>query len=178
PSDSSGDEYVMDIDAEELNFNDKILLNDIGDLAEMCKLKCETKYLSTLVYMSLRFFDIKRENVDEYLKSIGFMSAQTSHKWAKVFSKGDYEEFSNDLCGGKQTDSFYDTFPEIEADGKAFVVQACSQKSGEFKASDLAQFIDEKYCELTKIKKQIGDDFIRLERSCRLDLRRWGAKFE
>ncbi|CAF1560638.1 unnamed protein product, partial [Didymodactylos carnosus] len=97
---------------------------------------------------------------------------------AKVFSKGDYEEFSNDLRGGKQTDSFYDTFPEIEADAKAFVVQACSQKSGEFKALDLAQFIDEKYYELTGIKKQIGDDFIRSERSCRLDLRRWGAKFE
>ncbi|CAF1619347.1 unnamed protein product, partial [Didymodactylos carnosus] len=92
--------------------------------------------------------------------------------------KGDYEEFSNDLRGGKQTDSFYDTFPEIEADTKAFVVQTCSQKSGEFKALDLAQFIDEKYYELPEIKKQIGDDFIRSERSCRLDLRRRGAKFE
>ncbi|CAF1651446.1 unnamed protein product, partial [Didymodactylos carnosus] len=47
PSDSPGDEYVMDIDAEELNFDEKILLTDIGDLAEMCKLKCGTKYLST-----------------------------------------------------------------------------------------------------------------------------------
>ncbi|CAF1628913.1 unnamed protein product, partial [Didymodactylos carnosus] len=127
--DSSGDEYAMDIDAEELNFNEKISLTDIGDLAEMC---------NTLVYMSLRFFDIKWENVDEYLKSIDFMSTQTSHKWAKVFSKGDYEEFSNDLRGGKQTDSFYDTLSETEADAKAFVVQACSRKSGEFKALDSA----------------------------------------
>ncbi|CAF4620731.1 unnamed protein product, partial [Didymodactylos carnosus] len=109
--------------------------------------------------MSLRFFDIKWENVDEYFKSIGFMRAQTSHKWAKVVSKGDYEEFSNDLRG-------------------AFVVQACSQKSGELKALDLAQFIDEKYYELTEIKKQVDDDFIKSKRSCRLDLRRWGAKFE
>ncbi|CAF4503702.1 unnamed protein product, partial [Didymodactylos carnosus] len=107
--------------------------------------------------MSLRLFDIKWENVGD---------------------KGDYGEFSNDLRGSKQTDSFYDTFPETEADAKAFVVQACSQKSGKFKALDLAQFIDEKYYELTGIKKQIGGDFIRSERSCRLDLRRWGAKFE
>ena len=56
----------------------------------------------------------------------------------------------------------------------AFVVQACSQKSTEFKAADLAQFIDIKYYELTEIKKQTGDDLIRSERSCRLDLRRWG----
>src|SRR4051794_22611505 len=59
PNDSSGDEYVMDIDGKELNFNEKLLLTDIGDLAEMCKSKCETKYLSTLLYMSLRFFDTK-----------------------------------------------------------------------------------------------------------------------
>ncbi|CAF1174677.1 unnamed protein product [Didymodactylos carnosus] len=104
---------------------------------------------------------IKWEDVDEYLKSIG-----------------DYEEFSNDLRGGKQTDKFYDTFPEIESDARAFVVQASSQKSAEFKAADLAQFIDTKYYELTGIQKQIGDDLIRSVRSYRLDLRRWGAKFE
>ncbi|CAF2788322.1 unnamed protein product [Rotaria sp. Silwood2] len=82
---------------------------------------------------------------------MGFISAQTSHKWATVFIKGDYEEFSHDLRGGKHADSFYDTFPEIEADAKAFVVQVWSQKSADFKAIDLAQFIDEKYYELTGI---------------------------
>ena len=148
-------------------------LIDIGDLAEMCKSKCDTKYLSTLLYMSLRYFNVKWEDVDEFLKNFGFMIAKTSHKWATVFIKGDYEEFSNDLRGGKRTDSFYDTFPKIEADARAFVVQACSQKS-----ADLVQFIDIKYYELTGIPKQIGDDLIRSERSCRLDLRRWGAKFE
>ncbi|CAF1431798.1 unnamed protein product [Didymodactylos carnosus] len=177
-SDSSDDEYQMDIDDEELSFKDKLLVTDISDLTEMCKSKCDTKYLSTLLYMSLRFFKIKREHVDEYLKSISFMTAETSDKWATVFIKGDYEEFSNDLRGGKQIDSFCVTFPKIEADAKAFVVQACSQKSGEFKALDLAQFIDENYYELTGIKKQNGDDLIRSERSCHLVLRRSGAKFE
>ncbi|CAF1152685.1 unnamed protein product, partial [Didymodactylos carnosus] len=105
-SDSSDYEYRMDIDDEELNFKDRLLLTDIGDFAEMCKSKCDTKYLSTLLYMSLRFFDIKWEDVDEYLKSIGFITTKTSHKCATVFIKGDYEEFSNDLRGGKQTDSF------------------------------------------------------------------------
>ncbi|CAF4585544.1 unnamed protein product, partial [Rotaria sp. Silwood2] len=90
----------------------------------------------------------------------------------------DYEEFSSDLRDGKQTDSFYDMFSDVEADAKAFVIQACSKKSREFKALDLALFIDEKYYELTGIKKRNDDDLIRFERSCRLDLRRWGAKFE
>lgn len=178
-SDSPNDEYRMDIDDdEELRFSEKVSLSDVGDLAEMCKSKCGIKYLSTLLYMSLRFFNVKWKDIDEYLRSIGLMTAETSHKWAAVFMKGDYEEFSIDLRGGKQTDSFYDTFPEIEGDAKAFVVKECSQKSGEFKALDLAQFIDEKYYELTGIQKQRGDDLIRSERSCRLDLRRWGAKFE
>jgi len=168
----------MDIDDQELSFSEKLSLTGIGDLGEMCKSKCGTKYLSTLLCMSLRFFSIKWEDIDEYLKSIGFMTAQICHKWAKAFIKGDYEEFSTDLRGGKQTDSFYDMFPEIEADAKAFVVQGCSQKSGDFKAMDLAQFIDTKYYELTGIKKQSGDDLIRSKRSCRLDLRRWGAKVE
>ena len=98
------------------------------------------------------------------------MTAQTSHKWATVFMKGDYEEFSNDLRGGKQTDSFY-MFPDIEADRKAFVVHACSKKSADFKAMDLAQFIDAKYYEVTGLVKQSGGDLIRSGSSCRLDLR-------
>ncbi|CAF4979497.1 unnamed protein product [Rotaria sp. Silwood1] len=121
----------MDVDDKELNFGEKLLLTDIGDLAEMCKSKCGTKYLSTLLYMTLRHFDIKWEQVDGYLKKIGFMTAETSHKWAVVFIKGDYEEFSSDSRGGKHTDSFYDMFPEIEADARSFVVQACSQNDGE-----------------------------------------------
>jgi len=157
-SESSGEEYRMDVDDKESPFDEKLLVTDIGDIAEMCKSKCDTKYLSILIYMSLPDFDIKWEAIDQFLKTIGLMTAQTSHKWATVFMKGDYEDFSIDLRGGKQTDCFYDTFPEIEADARLFVVQACSQKSAEFKAVDLAQFIDAKYYELTGIKKRIEDD--------------------
>ena len=83
--------------------------------------------------MSLRFFNITWGDADDYLKTIGLMSWQTSHKWATVFIRGDYEEFSNDLLGGERTDSFYDTFPEIEVDARAFVVQACSQNQWSLK---------------------------------------------
>lgn len=177
-SESSNDEYSMDVDDPELSFNEKLLTTDIGDLAEMCKSKCDIKYLSTLLYMSLRYFNIKWEDINEFLKNIDLMTAQTCHKWTTVFIKGDYEEFSTDLRGGKQTDSFYDMFPDIEEAAKTFVIEACSRKSGDFKAQDLAQFIDDTYYAVTKIKKQTGDDLIRSERSCRMDLRRWGAKFE
>ena len=55
-SDSSDVEYRMDTGNTVLNFSEKLLLTDIGDLAEMCKAKCGRKYLSTLLYMSERFF--------------------------------------------------------------------------------------------------------------------------
>ncbi|CAF1663308.1 unnamed protein product, partial [Didymodactylos carnosus] len=70
PSDSSDDEYQIDIDDEELSFKNKLLVINIGDLAEM-------------------WYEIS--------VSIGFMTVETSDKWATVFIKGDYEEFSNDL---------------------------------------------------------------------------------
>ncbi|CAF2650362.1 unnamed protein product [Rotaria sp. Silwood2] len=88
--------------------------------------------------MSLRDVNIKWEDIDEYLKSIGFLRARTSHKWAAKFIKEDYEELLNDLRGGKHTDLFFYKFSEVEADAKAFVVAAYSQKSEDFKAIDLA----------------------------------------
>ena len=52
------------------------------------------------------------------------------------------------------------------------------KKTSEFKAVDLCNFIDAKFYEVTGLKKNINDPYVRSERSCRLDLRRWGAKFE
>lgn len=43
---------------------------------------------------------------------------------------------------------------------------------------NLAQFINTKYYELNYIGEQLRGGYIRSERSCRLDLRRWGAKYE
>ena len=126
PADFSNEEYHVDVDNSELNFMQKLTLSNIEDLAEMCRLKCSTKYLSVLLYMSLRYFKIKWNDINEYLKSVGFMTAETSHKWADIFLDGDHKEFSHDSRGGKHSDSFYDGYPEIEADAKAYVVEACS----------------------------------------------------
>ena len=177
-SETSSDEYQMDADDEESSFNEKLSLADIGDLADMCIERCGIKYVSVLLYLALCYFNVSWESIGEFLKSIGYITAQTSHKWASIFMKGDYEEFSTDLRGGKQIDSFYDIFPDIEVDARVFAVSACSQKSGEFRATHLAQFIDRKFYELIGTQKKSSDHLIRSERSCRLDLRRWGAKFE
>ncbi|CAF1524668.1 unnamed protein product [Adineta ricciae] len=98
------------------------------------------------------------------------MTAETSHKWASMFLDSDHTEFIRDSRGGKHSDSFYDTYPEIEADAKAFVADKCSQKSGEFKAIDLARFINKQYCDLNDIDEQASGGYIRSERSSQLDL--------
>ena len=50
-SESSNGEYKIDTDDETTVFSEKVLLIDIGDLAEICKPKCDTKYLTTLLHV-------------------------------------------------------------------------------------------------------------------------------
>ncbi|CAF5000107.1 unnamed protein product, partial [Rotaria socialis] len=74
--------------------------------------------------------------------------------------------------------SFYDVFPDIELLAKDYAIQRCAAKAADFDAFELANFIDEKFYVLTAINKNPDDSLIRSVQSCRLDLRRWGARFE
>ena len=103
PPDIPDEEYHADVENLELSFMQKLTLSNIQDLVEMCRLKWSTKYISVLLYMSLRYFKIQWKDIDEYLRSIGFMTAETSHKWADIFLDGDHKEFSHDSRGGKRT---------------------------------------------------------------------------
>ena len=58
----------MDTDDEESSFNEKLSLADIGDLADMCKERCGIKYVSVLLYLALRYFNVSWESIDECLK--------------------------------------------------------------------------------------------------------------
>ncbi len=75
------------------------------------------------------------------------------------------------------TDSFYDMFPDIENEAKTFAISQCQRKTSDFKASDLRDFIDEKFYEVTGLTKDVNDSFVRSERTCRIDLKKWGAIF-
>jgi hypothetical protein len=45
-------------DEEPSNFNEKITIGDFADLFELCRTQCPLKYLSVLVYMSLKRFGV------------------------------------------------------------------------------------------------------------------------
>ncbi|CAF4327610.1 unnamed protein product [Rotaria magnacalcarata] len=154
---SSSDDsvYSMDISDDDefnlndLNFKDKMKISDIADIYELCKGYCNTRYLSVLIYLTLRHFNVSCRDTDAFLKMIG----------------------------GKQGNSFYDVYPELEEEARAFAVIQCNQKAASFTPYELAQFIDKRYYEINDIQKT-DTNLVRSIKSCRLDLRRWGARFD
>ncbi|CAF3149412.1 unnamed protein product, partial [Rotaria sp. Silwood2] len=164
-------------DGEDMMAMVKIDLKTIGDLFNLCKKECGSRKLSVLLYMLMRKLGHSWRSTDQILDSIGAYRCQAANKWADMFLMGDFEIFAHDGRGGKHSDSFYDVFPELESVGRAFVVDACSRKEADFTATDLAKFIDTKYYELTQTVKN-DDKSIRSYEACRIDLRRWGAKFQ
>ena len=180
---SESDENLqMEVDAIEkqelLNFKDKVILKDISDLFELCKSKCPTKYLSVLLYMAMRHFGVKWKDCNDFLTEIGGLASETAHKWTIAFTDADFDEFCGDNRGGKRGNDFFDCFPEIETQAKVFTMERCSRKASDFTANDLAQFIDEQYYLITETVKVDGALLVRSPAACRLDLRRWGARFE
>ncbi|CAF4346091.1 unnamed protein product [Didymodactylos carnosus] len=156
---------------------DNLDLSAIGDLFEMCKKMCGQRNLSVLLYSLMRHLRVPWRETDDLLTSIGALQRRTAHKWTKAFLSGDLDASTEEKRGGKHSDSFYDTFPEIEMEARTFTVDRCSRKNASFTSAELAKFVDVKYYEVTGEKKE-GDELIRSERSCRGDIRRKGGSFE
>ena len=144
---SSDDELKLN----DLNLKDRIKISDIGDTYEHCKTYCNTRYLSVLIYLTLRHFNITCRDTDAYLKNMGCFSRETAHSWSDTFLNENFDEFISDKGGGRRDDSFYDIYPELEEEARAFVVIQCNEKAASFTAYELTQFIDKRYCEINEI---------------------------
>ncbi|CAF2041902.1 unnamed protein product [Rotaria magnacalcarata] len=180
---SDEDIYCIDISTDDelssnySNLKERINVSDIGDIYELCKTYCSTRYLSVLIYLTLRHFNVSCRDTDAFLKDIGSYTRETSHNWSWKFLNGNFDEFINDKRGGKRGDSFYDIYPELEEEARAFAVIQCNKKAASFTAYELAQFIDNRYYEINDIQKN-DLKLVRSVECCRLDLRRWGAHFD
>jgi hypothetical protein len=170
-------EMIVTDNVDNFNWTDKSLMNSIGDLFQVCINGCNLRTLSTLLYMILRHFNFTWRDTDIFLSDIGGMRCITTNKWAQLFINGDLDEIMQEGRGGQRGDSFFDVYPDIEADAKLFVADACSKKAATFKSIDLANFIDSSYRKLTGTKKH-QNHLIRSEKMCRLDLQRWGYRFD
>ena len=170
-------EQENDSMTDQMNFKGKLDLPSIGDVFESCKCQCGLRELSILVYMVLRHFDNTWRDIDVLLHNIGGNQCKIALKWAETFLIGDFDAFEDDRRGDNHSDGFYDLFPELEIEAKAFVIESCSEKSAAFSAVDLAKYLDKRFYELIQTSK-INDTLVRSSESCRLDFRRWDANFQ
>ncbi|CAF1219060.1 unnamed protein product, partial [Didymodactylos carnosus] len=175
-SSSSEDEEFINLQPDTIDFTNKQISTAIGDLYTLCPQQCHPKFLSIMIYMTLTHLNLSWRDTDQ-LSSFGTIGILTCHKWAKTFLCEDFNDFVSENRGGKHTDGFYDVFPELEIQDRAFVVDACSQKSSSFKAADLAAFIDECYYKINNLKKSANNLILSIK-SCRLGIRRWGGRHE
>ncbi|CAF1484647.1 unnamed protein product [Rotaria sordida] len=117
---------------------------------------------------------INEDSSDTLMK---FKDKVTLHEISDIF-KLYLDLFCGDNRGGKRIAEFYDVYPEVELAAKSYSIERCANKSADFTALDLAIFIDQNYYELINTTKDKNTNLIRSVPSCRLDLRRWGARFD
>ncbi|CAF3172834.1 unnamed protein product [Rotaria socialis] len=104
------------------------------------------------------------------------MTNKTCHKWTNILVNKYFDEFTIEERGGKRGDSFCDCYPDLELEAKQFVFEQCSKIEATFTAGTLAIFIDNRFYELNNLKK-VDQRLVRSVKSCKLDLRQFGAKF-
>lgn len=89
-----------------------------------------------------------------------------------------FEFFSIDGRGGKNDNSFYDDFPEIEIEAKNFIAEETKKKESNFTIKKLAQFITTKFFEKTNSEQEYPDELVRTETAIHNDLIKWGASYD
>jgi hypothetical protein len=143
---------VPDIDEDKKEkdiLKNNINILDIGNLFEIIKQDTSLRSLSVLLHLSLMYFGIPWRKIDSFLKDIGGLSAQSCNKWSRILIEEDLEEFLEDNRGGKHSESFFDVYPELESLAKLYAVEACTRKAASFTCSELAEYLDDQYYEVT-----------------------------
>jgi hypothetical protein len=70
------------------------------------------------MYMTLRHVGLNWKECDVMLHQIDSLSSEMAQKHTEMFVFGDFQEFTDEHRGGKQSSEFWDYFPEIEDQAK------------------------------------------------------------
>ncbi|CAF4909333.1 unnamed protein product [Rotaria socialis] len=65
------------LDFNDFNFKDKMKISGIADIYELYKCYCNIRYLSVLIYFTLRHFNISCQDTGTFLKAIGYFTRET-----------------------------------------------------------------------------------------------------
>ena len=141
------------------------------------------RVLSTIVYLMLRLFYFPWEKCKNTLKNLDLMGINQCHLWAKtIMDEDDICVILRDGRKGHKNNAFYEEYPDIESRAKAFAIEKASSKKASFCIQDLADFIDKTFREeYGQVLEEFGFDSnkkVRSVESCRVDLLKWGAKYE
>jgi len=127
---------------------------------------------------------VKYEKTKEILDMLNLMNIKTCHSWVKsMFDEDDLCIILKDERGKYKRKRFYDCYPELEQEAKAFSLKHATQKKSTFTVDELAKFIDKRFRELygeeLNLEKSDKDGkLIRSKESCRVDLLMWGARWD
>lgn len=140
------------------------------------------RQLSVIIYLILRLVNVTFQSCKDILNTLSLLSIQRCSAWVNTVLEED------DLCvilRDKRRafkSKFYETYPELEMEAKAYALNAASTKECTFDLNKLATFVDQRFREIYADKlKELNfdsDELIRSEESCRADLMKWGAKWD
>jgi hypothetical protein len=167
----------------------KFSISDVGDLLNMLIHECgdfnfkQTRILSTSVYLLMRIVGVKYEECRNLMKVLPLLTIQTCHEWLNTIKdEDDISVILRDKRGSHKHIEFYDDYPELEREVKAYVMSEMSKNTCEFDAKKLAKFVDTRFRDIYKEESaDFGLDsnkLIRSESSCKTDLIKWDCKWD
>lgn len=188
------DSNKINLDENKKNINksvmDEFTFSNVADLIDILIDSCpkwssiNNRILSMIIYITLRKGNIQFEEARKILKDLNLLSIQTCHSWLlTIAEEDDLCVLLNDGRGKYKRELFYELYPDLELLAKSYSLENASKKNCSFAVKNLANFIDKEFISI--YGKTLHDDLIdsneqmiRSVESCRVDLIRWGAKWD
>jgi hypothetical protein len=107
------------------------------------------------------------------------IAIETCHSWIEtIHDEDDFCVILRETRGSYKRSDFYDVYPQLKIEAQAFAMEKAKQKKSSFNVRELADFINNRFIELYGPHSDDICELIRSESSCRIDLLKWGAKYE
>ena len=165
---------------------DEFDFDNVSDMIDILIDSCgkwtsiNNRILSVVMYLTMRLCNLQFEETRIILEKLKLLNIKCCHSWLKTINEED------DLCvllrdnrGTYKRQLFYELYPELEFQAKSYALEKASQKKSSFVVKDLAFFINKQFNLLYHdASNQVEDKLIRSEESCRVDLKKWGAKWD
>lgn len=98
---------------------------------ELCQDFDSIRVLSVAIYMLLCLLNLSYEQCDQLLADLRLLGIKRCHEWVDtIIDEEDLCVVLRDQRGCHKHVSFYDGYPELEAEAKAFAFNGASSKNG------------------------------------------------